>query len=71
MRLYDVCNDYSLCDKVSDKSIEVSKTKDYKWVKSFYLGHPIILGWHKEYEELHYVKSEDNVNLTGNFIPWD
>ena len=71
MKLYDVLNDYSLCDKVSDKSKEEASTNTYTWRRGKYQGHSVLLGWHKKYDELHYVKAPDNINLVGQYIIWD
>ena len=65
--LYDVCGDYSLCNKVSESSLEESKTDKYKWQSASIFGVTVQLGYHKEYGELHYLKS-DSSELNGMYI---
>ena len=60
--LYDVCSDYSLCNKVSKKSLDESKSSKYKWIKDTFNGLPILKGIHKKYEELHYIKCDSDIN---------
>lgn len=71
MKLYDVCNDYSLCDKVSVTSLLESKTDNYQWKKATYQGYKVLLGWHKKYNELHYLKAPKEADLAGEYIIWD
>lgn len=68
-KIYDVCCDYSLCDKVSDKSKQEALSDAYKWHKSYYFGVPVWYGWHKQYEELHYMRTDiDADNLSGQYV---
>ena len=71
MKLYDVCNDYSLCDKVSKQSRLTAETNDYQWKKAKYQGYSVLLGWHKKYDELHYLKAPKEADLAGQYIIWD
>jgi len=67
MTLYDVCNDYSLDSKVSDKSRAEAGTDAYKWVDRFVAGIPLQVGIHKKYDEIHYAKS-DRADLDGMIL---
>jgi hypothetical protein len=62
--LYDVCGDYSLCDKVSDKSRQEAESEVIRWLNRG----DVDFGYHREFDELHYFKS-DNANLSGTFVP--
>ena len=70
MTLYDVCNDYSLDSKVSDKGRADAETDAYKWVNRMVAGIPLKIRIHKEYDEIHYAKS-DRADLDGLIIGFD
>lgn len=67
MKLYDVCSDYSLCSKVNEQSKKAARTNAYKWIKSNINGIDVLLGYHKKYDELHYVKTDSDIDLHGAF----
>lgn len=71
MILYDVCSDYSLCDKVSVESVKDAESDVYKWKKAKYQGYSVLLGWHDKHDELHYLKAPDEADLAGEYIIWD
>jgi len=62
--LYDVCNDYTLCNDVNEKGIAEAKTRAYRWTIVEGINFNVKLGYHRKTGELHYAKS-DNKNLTG------
>ena len=68
MKLYDICNDYSLCAKVNDKSIAEAKTRAYKWVETERNGIKILLGYHRKYNELHFAKIDSDKDYSGNYL---
>lgn len=65
MKLYDVCSDYSLCSKVNEQSKKQARTNAYKWIKASINGVDVLLGYHKKYDELHYVKTDSDIDLHG------
>ncbi len=68
MKLYDVCNDYSLCAKVSDKSIKDANSSNYKWTETERSGIKILLGYHRKDNELHYAKIDSDKDYSGNYL---
>ena len=69
MKIYDVCNDYSL----SLCKNQQQQTEGYTW-KPRTITTPkgtfkVKLGWHKGYGELHYLLADTDVNLED--VPWD
>lgn len=67
MKIYDVCNDYSL-----ELSEHTELPKGYTWFNSevFIGGHKVIakFGYDKEYKELHFLATDSELNLENQYI---
>lgn len=63
-KYYDVCNDYSLdaCDSTPD-NISL-----YAWSTGMVRGVVVKIGRHKKHDEIHYVKTESALDLTGAYL---
>ena len=68
MKLYHVCNDYSLCSNISDKSAKDADSSNYKWTETERHGIKILLGSHRKYKELHYAKINSDTDYSGNYL---
>jgi len=65
--LYDACSDYSLCDKVSESSKQLAKSRAYKWKPIYINDVSAMAGYHIKTGELHYIKA-DSDNLSGRYV---
>lgn len=64
MKIYDVCNDYSL--ELNEGNTVIPTL--YRKVPTKFYGEKVEAWYHKEYDELHYIVTESDVDFNGKYF---